>query len=77
MANNDEDNDDVDQADVDAVLIEVDFPATRDELVVAAQDADADQAIIVLFQELPDEEYASQSDVNNAINNRSGGKDRS
>jgi hypothetical protein len=71
MANNDSDDKDVDQAAVDAILIEVDFPATRDDLVTASQDADADEAIIVLFQSLPDEEYTARHDVDKAISQRS------
>jgi hypothetical protein len=74
MANNDENNDDVDQAEVDAILVEVDFPASRADLVSAARDADADETIIVLFQDLPDDEYATSNDVNTAINQRRGNR---
>jgi hypothetical protein len=67
MANDDQKNNKVDQAAVDAVLVEVDFPATRDDLVAAAQDTAADQTIVILFQDLPDEDYATRGDVNKAI----------
>ena len=74
MANNDQANENgdqaVNQADIDAILVEVDFPATRDDLISAAEDADTDEAIVVLFQSIPDQEYASSSDVNQAINER-------
>jgi hypothetical protein len=68
MANNNRKSTEVDQAEVDALLVEVDFPATRDELVTTAIDADVDQAIVLLFQDLPDDEYVSRGDVNKAIN---------
>jgi hypothetical protein len=77
MANNDQNKKDVDQAAVDAVLIEVDFPATREDLVSAAEDANVDETVIVLFQDLPDEDYASGGDVNKAISKRSGKKAQS
>lgn len=67
---NDQSNGDADRAEVDAVLVEVDFPASRDDLVEAARDSDADEAVIVLFQSLPDEEYASKGDVDAAITDR-------
>ncbi|MDB5166687.1 MAG: hypothetical protein JWM37_759 [Candidatus Saccharibacteria bacterium] len=73
MADNDQDDQNQrsdGQAGVDAVLVEVDFPATRDDLVEAAQDADADETVIVLFQSLPDVEYADRGEVNTAIENR-------
>ena len=74
MANNDQTNENgdqaVNQADIDAILVEVDFPATRDDLISAAEDAGTDEAIVVLFQGIPDQEYASSSDVNQAINER-------
>lgn len=59
-----------DQATVDAILTEVDYPATRDDLVAAAEDADVDEAIIVMFQDLPDDEYASSEEVRRAMDER-------
>lgn len=58
---------DDDMAAVDAVLVEVDFPASRDDLVEAARDADADNTVIVLLQSLPDEEYSDRGEVVAAI----------
>ena len=59
--------DDDDRKSVASVLVEVDFPASRDELVEAAQYVDADEKIIVMFQSLPDEEYADRSSAIAAI----------
>jgi hypothetical protein len=70
MADNGSNNDDnADQAAIDAVLVEIDFPASRDDLVAGARDADADPAVVVLLQSLPDEEYETRSDVDRAITN--------
>jgi hypothetical protein len=80
MANgdkNDKNNDDDDQAEIDAILIEIDYPATRDDLVEAAKDADAADTVIVLFQGLPDEEYTDRKAVDNAIDRSRGDQDRS
>jgi hypothetical protein len=44
MADNNGNDDD--QASIDAVLVEIDFPTTRDELVDAARDADADSTVV-------------------------------
>lgn len=74
MADNDKDNKSDDQAAIDAVLVEVDFPATRDDLVEAAQDADADETIVVWFQSLPEQEYSSREDVNRAGGDKGGGQ---
>lgn len=74
MAYNDQRDTDIDQTTVDAILTETDFPATRDDLVTAAEDADVDEAIIVMFQDLPDDEYLSSSEVKRALSERSGGR---
>lgn len=70
MADSDRQGSNVDQATVDAILLEVDYPATRDDLVAAAEDIDADEAVIVLFQDLPDDEYESDDEVLRAISER-------
>ena len=72
--NNNQSNRDDDQAEIEAVLVEIDFPATRDELVSAARDADAADSVIVLLQSLPSDEYASPEDVNNALDRSRGGQ---
>src|SRR5258708_30107500 len=52
---------------VTEILAEVDFPASREELIVAARDADADDATIVMFQTLEMRDYESPDDVTNAM----------
>jgi hypothetical protein len=74
MASNDQRDTDIDQATVDAILAETDFPATRDDLVTAAEDADVDEAIISMFQDLPDDEYLAGSEVKKALGERSGSR---
>jgi hypothetical protein len=68
MANDDQNNNEVDRVEIEAVLIEVDFPATRDEMVMAAHDTDASDNVIILFESLPDTEYATREDADRAIN---------
>jgi hypothetical protein len=74
MANNDQRDTDIDQATVDAILAETDFPATRDDLVAAAEDADVDEAIIIMFQDIPDDEYVSGAEVKKALSVRPGSR---
>lgn len=64
-------------ADIAVILAAVDFPATRDDLVEAAQDADADETVVILFQDLPDQTFETRDEANTAVNERrrAGGSD--
>jgi hypothetical protein len=46
-----------------AILFTVEYPISRDELVVAAGDAEADRDAINFLRSLPDRVYTSPSDV--------------
>jgi hypothetical protein len=78
MANGDDNNKgdgvDVAPADVSVVLTAVTFPASRDDLVDAAEGADASDAILVVLRDLPDQDYASQDEVNQAVEDRNNRK---
>jgi hypothetical protein len=78
MANGDDnsngDGADVTPADVSVVLTAVTFPASRDDLVGAAEDADAADAIVVVLRDLPDQEYANQGEVDQAVEDRNSKK---
>lgn len=73
--NGDQGNRSDDRAEVDAILVEIDFPATGEDLVEAARDADVADTVIVMLQSLPgDEEYTSSDDVNKALDRTSGNR---
>jgi hypothetical protein len=57
-------------ADVIVVLDAVVFPADRDDIVGAAQDADVDSELMVIIEDLPDESYETRGDAEKAINEK-------
>ncbi|MDB5171056.1 MAG: hypothetical protein JWO35_750 [Candidatus Saccharibacteria bacterium] len=52
---------------IQVILASVDYPVSRDTLVVAAEDADADESVIAMIQELPDGQYETQTEVKEAL----------
>ena len=77
MANNNDNGDQGngdDRAAIDTILVEIDFPATRDDLVSAAQDVDAADSVIVLLQSLPADEYTSREEVDSALDRTGSGQ---
>jgi len=46
-----------------ATLAQVEFPATRDDLVETAEDNEAPREVINFFKSLPKERYASQEEA--------------
>jgi hypothetical protein len=50
-------------AEVEGYLRLVQFPATRDELVTAAKEAEAPEAVIVALEALPQEWFGSLDEV--------------
>lgn len=53
--------------DINIILSTMDFPASRDALIQAAQDAGVDEDTYILFQSLADEHYETADDVNREI----------
>lgn len=49
-------------------LQNVDFPATKQEILSAARDSDADGDVMGALNGLPDKTYNSMDDVGNTIN---------
>ncbi len=46
-----------------AILFEVEYPISRDDLVLAAGEAEADRDVINFLRSLPDRVYTSPADV--------------
>lgn len=53
---------------VEVILAAVDYPATRDELVDAANDAEVTQETVMFFEMLPDQQYENKEHVNKTMN---------
>ncbi|EKE18824.1 MAG: hypothetical protein ACD_9C00221G0005 [uncultured bacterium] len=47
----------------------VDYPASKDQLIQAAQDNDADQEVFDTLNNLPDKEYESPAEVSMEMGN--------
>jgi len=45
----------------------VDYPASREDLMAHAEDNGADEDVLDLLDQLPDEEYETPADVSKAI----------
>ena len=59
----------VNPAEVQNYLSGVDYPATKQDIMQAAQDGDAPDDVISAINMLPDQEFDSPTDVTRAISN--------
>ncbi|RJQ36170.1 DUF2795 domain-containing protein [Candidatus Parcubacteria bacterium] len=55
---------------VQKFLSGVDYPATKDDLIERAEDEGADEAIVESLRQLPMDEFASPTDVTEAMSKR-------
>jgi hypothetical protein len=47
----------------------VDYPAFRDDLIAHAEEQGADDEVLDLLEQIPDDEYETPADVSKAIGN--------
>ncbi|HEY9671602.1 MAG TPA: DUF2795 domain-containing protein [Waterburya sp.] len=47
----------------------VDYPASKEELIEHAQQQDADEDILSILEQLPDQEFETPAEVSKAIGN--------
>lgn len=52
---------------VEKYLEGVSFPATKDELIEAAQEVHAEDLLLLALERLPDQEFESMDDVKQAL----------
>ena len=52
---------------VDTFLAEVVYPANKAKLIVAAQEAEADETTLAVLHDIPDATYISEDHANDAI----------
>lgn len=55
------------EADVEIILASMEFPASKDDLVDAAQDAEMDEMVVVFFEALPNKRYTDRTELDTAI----------
>jgi hypothetical protein len=60
-------NSGMEDAEIDVVLAAVEFPASRDDLLEAAEDTDAAEMVVAFFEMLPAREYSNREEVNEAM----------
>lgn len=52
---------------IDSYLTEAVYPASKEELIDTAKEAEADKTTLGVLRNLPDEKYISEQDVNEVI----------
>lgn len=52
---------------VERYLKDVSFPATKDEVIEAAQEAHAEDLLLLALERLPDQEFETMDDVKQAL----------
>ena len=52
---------------IDSYLIETVYPVNKEELITTATEAEADETVLDVLRNLPDDKYISEHHINEAI----------